>query len=113
MGVVAHVPEDCVIIDIGCAIASVILLCYSVIVQPARAECWPGWYVANLRPSGAYTCHRVPGGDTLYDGAGGFPDRTVDRTGEVHGRIYCTGGSHPIVVLAHREADARVVGCQR
>jgi hypothetical protein len=101
------------IVDIACAIASVILLCYSMAVEPDHAECWPGWYVANLRPSGVYTCMRVPCGDPLYDGAGGFPDRTVDLSGEIRGRIYCTGGSHPIVVLARRDADARVVGCTR
>lgn len=98
--------------DLMGAIVTLALLCYATTCRPEHAACWPGWYVSGIRPSGVYSCRRTPGGDPLYDGAGGYPDRTIDRPGEYEGRIYCTGGRHPIVVLARREADARVVGCQ-
>lgn len=95
------------------ALASIVLLCWAMVTRPTGAVCPEHWYVSNLRPSGLYECRRAPGGDPLYDGAAGYPDRTVDRPGWYIGRIYCTGGSHPIVVLAARDGDARVVGCQR
>ncbi len=98
--------------DLLGAIVTLALLCYATTCRPDHAVCWPGWYVSGIRPSGVYGCRRAPGGDPLFDGAGGFPDRTVDRPGEYHGRIICTGGRRPIVVLAYREADARIVGCQ-
>jgi hypothetical protein len=89
----------------------VVLLCWSMLMQPAAALCIQGWYLNGVHPDGVYECLRAPGGDPLYDGAGGFPDRTVDRPGWYRGRVYCTGGTHPIVVLEDREA--RTVGCQR
>lgn len=98
-------------IDLLCAIVTLALLCYAVTCQPDSASCWPSWYVDGIDEDGVYRCRRVPGGDPLYDGAGGFPDRTIDRPGEIRGRIICTGGRHPIVVL-DPEAGARAVGCQ-
>lgn len=99
-------------VDLLCAIGTIVLLCYAVTCAPDSAACLPGWYVNGIHGDGTYACRRVPGGDPTYDGAGGFPDRTVDRPGEYRGRIVCTGGRHPIVVLARHEADARIVGCQ-
>lgn len=98
--------------DLLGAIVTLALLCYATTCRPDHASCWPGWYVNGIRPSGVYECRRVPGGDQLYDGAGGYPDRTVDRPGWYRGEIVCTGGRYPVVVLARHEADARVVGCQ-
>lgn len=101
------------LVDVGCLWLSIGLLCWSMATRPAVARCPVGAYVNGVRPSGAYECRRAPGGDPLYDGAAGYPDRAVDRPGWYIGRIYCTGGSHPIVVLAARDGDARSVGCQR
>ncbi len=98
--------------DLLGAIATVALLAYAVTCRPDAARCPPGWYVEGIHSSGIYSCRRAPGGDPLYDGAGGFPDRSVDRPGWYRGRIVCTGGRRPIVVLATHEADARIVGCQ-
>lgn len=97
----------------GWVVLSVALLCCSAVRRPAAARCPVGWYVNGVRPTGVYECRRAPGGNPLYDGAAGYPDRTVDRPGWYRSRVYCTGGARPIVVLAGRERDARVVGCQR
>jgi hypothetical protein len=99
------------VIDLAGALASVVLLCCSMVARPAAARCGPGFYVNGICPTGVFECRRVPGGDPLYDGAGGFPDRSIDRPGWYRSRVYCTGGAHPIVVLGDREA--RTVGCQR
>lgn len=95
------------LVDLACALASVLLLCCAAATRPRVAWCPPDWYVNGVRPSGLYECRRAPGGEPLYDGAAGYPDRTVDRPGWLVGRIYCTGGSRPVVVTE------RVVGCQR
>jgi hypothetical protein len=76
--------------------------------RPHRATCAPEFYANGIRPSGVYTCRRIPGGDPAFDGAGGAPDRTIDRPGWYVGRVYCTGGEHPVLY-----ADGRSYGCQR
>lgn len=98
-------------VDLVCAIATTALLCCSAGVRPKAGRCPPAWYVNGIRPSGTYECLRIPGGDPQYDGAGGWPDRAIDLPGSLRSRIYCTGGSHPIVVTSDREG--RAVGCQR
>ena len=90
--------------ELACAAATVAILCRGAVTRPRRARCPLGWYVEGIRPSGSFDCRRRPGGDPLYDGAGGYPDRAVDRPGAIGGRIYCAG-DRPIVV------DARTVGC--
>lgn len=101
------------LVDVACAWLTVALLCCSMTVRPTMAACAEGFYVNGIRPSGVYECRRTPGGNPLYDGAAGYPDRTVDRHGWYRGRIWCTSGQRPIVVLAYHDRDARVVGCQR
>lgn len=95
------------LIDVSCALATVVILCCSMALRPKHARCPDGWLVNGIRPSGRFDCLRVPGGDPMYDGAGGMPDRSYGKPGVVGGRLYCTGGSHPIVV------DYQTVGCQR
>lgn len=102
-----------VLIDLGCALLTVVLLCWCMAVQPQRAVCPGGWYVNGIRPTGVYECRRAPGGDPRLDGAGGAPDGTIDRPGWYRGRIWCTGGARPIVVLARADSEARTVGCSR
>lgn len=98
-------------IEVGCAIASIVVLCCAMVTRPSAARCPPAWHLNGVRPSGAFTCLRVPGGDPALDGAFGTRDGAVDLPGELRGRIYCTGGSHPIIILTDRES--RTVGCQR
>jgi hypothetical protein len=76
-------------------------------LHPSRAQCPPQWHNNGIRPSGAFDCTRTPVGDPDWDGTHGRPDRSVVPPGRIPGRIYCTGGMHPIVV------DDRAVGCQR
>ncbi len=105
----AGAGDPAVLIEVGCLWLTLVMLCCSGLVRPRVARCPVGFYVNGVRPSGVYECRRVPGGNPLYDGAAGYPDRTVDRPGWYRSRIWCTGGSVPIVVLEDREA--RTVGC--
>lgn len=107
----AGANDAAVLIELGCLWLSIALLCCSIATRPAAARCPARWFVNGVRPSGLYECRRVPDGNPLYDGAGGFPDRSVDRPGWYRSRVWCTGGAHPIVVLA--DGEARTVGCQR
>lgn len=80
-------------------------------VRPERARCPSGWFVEGVRPSGVSHCRRAPPDDPL-DWPGNDPrdrgDRDVKPDNAVLPvRVYCTGGSIPIVV------DERTVGCQR
>lgn len=98
-------------IDLACAVLSVALLCCHAVRRPDHTACPLGWMVAAVHRDGVYECRRRPTGDPLYDGAGGYLDRTVDRPGWYLGRVYCRGGV-PIVVLASRDEDARFVVCR-
>lgn len=68
--------------------------------------CRPGWYVEGVRPTGASQCRPVPPrncGEPVPPFNLPCPkDPRVEPIG-----IYCTGGSHPIVV------NAQTIGCQR
>ena len=88
-------PKEAVVTltDLVCALATVVALCCASVIRPQHARCPATWYVNGIRPSGVFECRRV------------------DLPGVIHGRIFCTGGTHPIVVLTDREA--RTVGCQR
>lgn len=101
------------VVDVACAWLSVFLLCCSMVVRPRSAACPEAFYVNGVRPTGVFECRRRPGGNPLYDGAAGYPDRTVNRPGWYRWRIWCSNGMHPIVVFAYRDTDARIVGCQR
>lgn len=93
--------------DVVSLLATIALLCISMVMRPTHARCPIGWYVNGVRPSGGFQCLRAPTGDPDYDGTWGHPDRTIDHPGDLRGRIYCTGGATPIVV------DDRAVGCMR
>jgi hypothetical protein len=102
-----------VLFELACALLSAAMQLCSAATRPAEAHCPPGSYVNGVTPIGVYECRRAPGGDPLYDGAGGYPDRAVDRPGWYQARIYCPRGQHPIVVLARHDSDARFVACER
>jgi hypothetical protein len=78
------------------ALLTIAVMTVASLVQPRRARCPDGMYVNGVRPSGAFECRIAP---KLKHEAP--PDS------ELGGRIYCTGGTRPIVV------DYRTVGCQR
>ena len=77
-------------------------------LRPRQARCPVGHDLrTGIRTSGEFECWRSPPGNSLYDGAGGFPERSPQSKAILSGRIYCTGGGQPIVV------NERTVGCQR
>lgn len=76
--------------------------------RPERARCPDGYDVrAGIRRSGDFECWPRPVGDPDYDGTYGKPERGTQSDAIIRGRIYCTGGTQPIVV------DYLTVGCQR
>jgi hypothetical protein len=100
------------VINLGlCAVLSLVTILAAAITRPTRAQCPQGWYLATgvrtsdtYAPRGSFACQRPPGGP---DWTGTGPDLGTRPPGELRGRIYCTGGSSPIVV------NERTVGCQR
>lgn len=98
-------------IEIGTSLLTIIVLLISMATKPQHAKCPAGFVVANVRtssqlePRGTFTCDRPAlGGDSDVK-TGKITARP--QPGEIKGRLYCTGGSSPIVV------DSRTVGCSR
>lgn len=97
----------------GAFVASVFIIIACAITRPTRARCPDGWILATgvrtadgpLGSRGSYACERPPiGGDSdVLTGK----STAVQPPGELLGRVYCTGGSTPIIV------DYRTVGCSR
>lgn len=89
-------------------LVSTLVLVAGRVIRPTHAQCPVFWHNNGIRPSGTFGCTRNPVGDPEWDGTyQRQPDRSVVPPGEIDGQIYCTGGTHPIVV------DDRTVGCQR
>jgi hypothetical protein len=64
----------------------------------AHGSCPRGWRLVELQRSGEYTCHRNLVG----------PENDArEPAGELHGRVYCTGGAVPIIDASN------IVGCMR
>lgn len=85
---------------------AIVAFCWGIATHPTRATCPSGWAVEGVRPSGASRCVPSPPpncGEPVppYD----MPCPHDER--ELLVRIYCTGGSHAIVV------DERTIGCTR
>lgn len=75
-------------------------------VRPRVGRCPTGWYANGVRPWGSYEC-RPALGDPAHDLQDARDRVFIDDDRAIRDRIYCTGGSHPIVV------DDVTVGCQR
>jgi hypothetical protein len=84
-------------------VAAIIALIVSLVWTPI-ARCPDGYYVNGVRPSGRSTCREVPPtrdcGEPKWS-----PPCPEPRTFPV--RIYCTGGSVPLVL------DDATIGCMR
>lgn len=88
-------------------LASLGLLLIATLVQPTAASCPPGRDLrTGIRRDGRFECWSAPVGDPDWDGTWNRPERGVQADDAISSRIFCTGGSVPIVV------DARRVGCQ-
>lgn len=91
--------------EILLAVLSAIVLLAASVVRPHRASCPQGFHNDGVRlETGRFDCRRPPG---LPDWTGTGVDRGEVPPGTLSGRIYCTGGTMPVVV------SSRVVGCQR
>jgi hypothetical protein len=75
---------------------SLVTIAWCGLAKPNRIGCAPGWYAEGVRPSGETVFRRSPRV---------VPDDD-DPAGAIGARIYCTGGTRPIVV------DYRTVGCE-
>ena len=87
-------------------LATLVTLCICMLVRPTHVVCPVGWYVNGVRSDGRTECMPKPIGDETLTPSG-IVDHSVQPPGYVRVRIYCTGGSRPIVV------NDRTVGCQR
>lgn len=95
-------------IDAVVWLGSVALMIVALAVTPAgrdSATCAPGFDLAmGIRTSGEFECWSSP--PAGCEAAKG-PWVPCPKPRITRGRIYCTGGAHPIVV------NYRTVGCQR
>jgi len=83
-------------------LATIILLCVSMVTQPVRAHC-PGrtWYLGEgVRRDGSFACY-------LSTDKREWPPQDARPDAVIRSRVHCTGGADPIVV------NYRTVGCQR
>lgn len=89
-------------------IRALLLFVAACTTPPDHAQCAPGWYVEGVRPTGVTTCVYAPPG-----GCGDAAGTPAEQMACVYEErryaiaVYCTNGTHPIVV------DERTVGCQR
>lgn len=91
-------------IESALALLSIACMLAAMATHPSRGRCPPRWRNDGVRGDGRFECVRpLEGG---YDDVPGSRDASYQPPGELLGRIYCTGGSVPIVV------DERTVGCE-
>lgn len=91
--------------EIILALASEVLLLWAMATHPIRGHCPKAWYVEGVQPAGDYACVKTPARNVCDTKAGCAGDEPRDP--RLRSRIYCTGGSVPVVV------DDRTVGCTR
>ena len=95
------------IVEAILSLTSIMLFVVAIAIYPSSATCPPGTYLGEgIRRTGDFACYSTitaccgePKGPC--EGIP-CPEQKIERS-----RIYCTGGSRPIVV------DYRSVGCQR
>ena len=84
----------------------IVLLCIA-FARPKTATCPQGWWLPEgLRRTGEFVCRpqAIGGDDDVLTGR----STAIQPSGELHGRIYCTNGTEPII-----RRDGVTVGCQR
>lgn len=94
-----EIAQTMIALIVGLVVATVAWM------TPTRASCPAGWWVEGIRPSGAYDC-LSPVPPCCGDATGPCEKIPCPKLDRIDGRIYCTGGSIPIVV------DNATVGCQ-
>lgn len=93
--------------EIFFVVVSIFTLTFSEMTRPTRATCPKGWSLAlGIRVDGTFACRPaiVGGDDDVLTGG----TTSVQPPGTIYRRIYCTGGSLPVI-----NASGLTVGCQR
>lgn len=101
------------IADLLLPLVTIVMLLVGTVTRPTRARCPQGFHMVDgvrtadgpLGHRGSFRCARPPigGDDDVLTGK----STAIEPPGELRGRIYCTGGTMPIVV------ESTTVGCQR
>ena len=107
---VLHLLEagDQAVIEALGTVGSMLLLLWACATHQQHFTCAPGWWLPEgVRRDGDFACRRVPVGPELRDGRGVLIDRSEQPDGIVESRVYCTGGSVPVI-----GDDGRTVSCQ-
>lgn len=88
-------------------ICSIVALAWAAATTPTSGRCAPGWHLATgIRQDGTFSCF-APLPECCGDSKGECELVPCPPHVEIRSRIYCTGGTVPIVV------DHETVGCQR
>lgn len=89
-------------------VASFAVLAFAAVLRPHAARC-PGNMDlrTGVRADGSFQCWPHPVGDPNWDGTYGRPDRSVQASWVLAGRVYCASTERPSVV------DWNLVGCRR
>jgi hypothetical protein len=92
--------------DLVNAIALGLLALVVAILQPSSARCDRGWSLGEgIRRDGRFACYSPPPHD-CGEPRGPY-ERPCPPARKKYARIYCTGGSVPVI------QDERTVGCTR
>lgn len=77
-------------------------------LAPTHTRCHPGYYVNGVTPQGAYRCRQIPRLQRAEESPPHWKpaDDLPGEGREYGGNVYCTGGTHPIVV------NWETIGCQ-
>jgi hypothetical protein len=90
------------------ALLSSIVLLVASMTRPDRASCPPGFALTEgVRADGRFTCHAIPSARWTRGPRGGWVDVSPDDNDKIESRVYCTGGTRPVVVRGV------AVSCQR
>jgi hypothetical protein len=95
-----------VIGDVLLALVAIVALCIGIVTQPTTATCPRGWTIDGVRPTGVSRCTPAPP-PNCGEPVPPYNQPCPDDARELPMRIWCTGGSRPIVV------NERTVGCTR
>lgn len=88
-------------------LTSLALLAICSVCRPTSAHCPPGMDLrTGIRLDGHYQCWSHPVGDPEWDGTWQRPERSVQGSWVLEGRIYCARNTRPVV------EDWQRVGCR-
>ena len=95
------------IADVILSFVTALLLLVAVAARPEHGRCAPGFHADGIRRSGYFECARPYGCRDAQGPRGGWTSTCAGEE-RVGSRIYCTGGTQPVL-----DGDGVTVGCQR